>query len=546
MIHLNDVSITYSGEPSAVLSNVTLTIPEGELCLVVGPSGSGKTTLLRLLNGLVPHFSGGTLSGSVIINGRDTATHPPRELADVVGFVGQDPTSGFVTDTVEDELAYAMESLGIETDVMRRRVEETLDLLGLTALRRRPLRSLSGGEAQRVAIGAALTSHPQILVLDEPTSALDPSAADEVLASLQRLVHDLGMTVVLAEHRLERVVQYADRVILVPGSGAPLIVGEPATVMKHSPIAPPVVELGRQAGWDEIALSVRDARRSADALRQRFTDEPSSLSSFTVPEPSSEPSDCVLALKDVRVAYGRREVLHGLSLQLHAGEVVAVMGRNGAGKSTMLSTMVGLRTPFKGTVRVLGVDPATLKPQDLVARVGLVPQQAGDLLYAESVDLECRQTDRDAGLAPGTTAAMLTTLAPWIKASSHPSDLSEGSRLALALAVVLAPDPAVLLLDEPTRGLDYQAKQHLIKILANAAQRGRTIVLATHDVELAAELSTRTVIVADGEVVADGPTRRIITSSPMFAPQIAKAMSPLPLLTVADVAIAMSALSDLP
>ena len=546
MIHLNDVSITYSGESSAVLSNVTLTVPEGELCLVVGPSGSGKTTLLRLLNGLVPHFSGGTLTGSVVINGRDTAKHPPRELADVVGFVGQDPTAGFVTDTVEDELAYAMESLGIETDVMRRRVEETLDLLGLTALRRRALRSLSGGEAQRVAIGAALTSHPQILVLDEPTSALDPSAADEVLASLQRLVHDLGMTVVLAEHRLERVVQYADRVILVPGSGAPLIVGEPATVMKHSPIAPPVVELGRQAGWDEIALSVRDARRSADALRQRFTDQPSSLSSFTVPEPLSEQGDCVLALKDVQVAYGRREVLHGLSLQLHAGEVVAVMGRNGAGKSTMLSTMVGLRTPFKGTVRVLGVDPATLKPQDLVARIGLVPQQAGDLLYAESVDLECRQTDRDAGLAPGPTATMLATIAPWIKASSHPSDLSEGSRLALALAVVLAPDPAVLLLDEPTRGLDYQAKQHLMKILANAAQRGRTIVLATHDVELAAELSTRTVIVVDGEVVADGPTRRIITSSPMFAPQIAKTMSPLPLLTVADVAIAMNALSDIP
>jgi energy-coupling factor transporter ATP-binding protein EcfA2 len=543
MIVLDDVSVVYADATTPVIDHASLAIPEGELCLVVGPSGSGKTTLLRLINGLVPHFSGGTLHGRVLVDGRDTRTHPPRELADLVGFVGQDPSAGFVTDVVEDELAYGMESMGLPPDVMRRRVEETLDLLALAPLRRRALRTLSGGERQRVAIGAAMTTHPRILVLDEPTSALDPSAADEVLSSLQRLVHDLGMTVLLAEHRLERVVQYADRVILVPGDGAPLIVGEPATVMKQSPVAPPVVELGRAAGWSTTPLSIRDARRAAAGLRERLSIFESAVVTPTGVAPIDE-APPLLELRNASVGYGRREVLHGIDLRIGTGEVVAVMGRNGAGKSTLLSTMVGLRVPFHGVVRVLDADPASLRPRDLVARIGLVPQQAADLLYAESVGHECALTDRDSGLNPGTTAAMLHSLAPWVQHDMHPGDLSEGSRLALALAVVLAPDPPVLLLDEPTRGLDYTAKQHLVDVIARAAERGRAVVLATHDVELAAEVATRTLIIADGEIVADGPTSRIVTSSPMFAPQIAKTLAPLPFLTVADVTRALDSLAD--
>jgi len=542
VIVFDDVSVVYADASEPVLNHVSLAIPEGELCLVVGPSGSGKTTLLRLVNGLVPHFSGGTLHGRVTVDGRDTRTHPPRELADIVGFVGQDPSAGFVTDTVEDELAYAMESMGIAPDVMRRRVEETLDLLALGPLRRRALRTLSGGEQQRVAIGSAMTTHPRVLVLDEPTSALDPSAADEVLSGLQRLVHDLGMTVLLAEHRLERVVQYADRVVLVPGDGASLIVGEPATVMRNAPVAPPVVELARVAGWSHTPLSIRDARRAAVDLRTALA---GSAPLLDADQDSAPPmGDSLLTLRDVRVGYGRREVLHGIDLSISTGEVVAVMGRNGAGKSTLLSTMVGLRVPFAGKVCVLDADPASLKPKDLVARIGLVPQQAADLLYAESVGEECRQTDEDSGLASGTTAAMLRSIAPWVIDSTHPGDLSEGSRLALALAVVLAPDPPVLLLDEPTRGLDYTAKRHLVDVIAAASARGRAVVIATHDVELAAEVATRTLVLADGEIVSDGPTRRIVTSSPMFAPQIAKTLAPLPFLTVGDVRRALASLPD--
>ncbi|WP_256962121.1 ABC transporter ATP-binding protein, partial [Streptomyces sp. NRRL B-24572] len=263
MIRFENVSVRYEEDAEPTLRNVNLTVPEGELVLLVGPSGVGKSTLLGAVSGLVPHFTGGTLTGRVTVDGRDTRTHPPRELADLVGTVGQDPSAHFVTDTVEDELAYGMESLGLAPGVMRRRVEETLDLLGLAELRDRPIATLSGGQRQRVAIGSVLTPHPKVLVLDEPTSALDPSAAEDVLAVLQRLVHDLGTTVLLAEHRLERVVQYADQVILLPDA----VMGPPAEIMSISPVHPPVVALGRLAGWAPLPLTVRDARRRAAPLK---------------------------------------------------------------------------------------------------------------------------------------------------------------------------------------------------------------------------------------------------------------------------------------
>ncbi|WP_181769205.1 ABC transporter ATP-binding protein, partial [Streptomyces albidus (ex Kaewkla and Franco 2022)] len=232
MIRFEQVSVRYEATVTApavtAVQGLDLEVPEGELCLLVGPSGVGKSTLLGTVSGLVPHFTGGTLKGRVTVAGRDTRTHKPRELADVVGTVGQDPLAHFVTDTVEDELAYGMESLGLPPATMRRRVEETLDLLGLNELRERPIATLSGGQQQRVAIGSVLTPHPKVLVLDEPTSALDPGAAEEVLAVLQRLVHDLGTTVLMAEHRLERVVQYADQVLLLPEPGAGAQLGAPA------------------------------------------------------------------------------------------------------------------------------------------------------------------------------------------------------------------------------------------------------------------------------------------------------------------------------
>ena len=538
MIRFERVSIRYPGADKPVLRDVDLEIPEGELCLVVGETGTGKTTLLRAINGLVPHFTGGTLTGRVLVDGRDTREHRPRDLADVVGVVGQDPLGSFVTDVVEDELAYGMESLGLAPDVMRTRVEETLDLLGLADVRSRTIGTLSGGQQQRVAIGAVLTTHPRVLVLDEPTSALDPQAAEEVLSALQRLVHDLGVTVVLAEHRLERVVQYADRVVLVPGDGRALEVGTPAEIMATSPIAPPVVELGRYAGWSPLPMSIRDARRLAGPMRERLSDHAPPQR----PGPSGEP---LVEVAGLVVRYGRRGLaaLQDLSLRIGAGEVVALMGRNGAGKSTLLNSLVGLVKPSAGTIRAGSVDPSTAKPDQIARAIGLVPQEPGDLLYAETVGDECAHADADHKAPPGTCAALLAGLAPDIPAERHPRDLSEGQRLALALAIVLTASPPLILLDEPTRGLDYLAKTRLAERLRGLAAAGHAVAFATHDVELVAELANRVLVLADGEVVADGPAADVLAASPAFAPQVSKILRPLPWLTVRDVVAALGVAS---
>ena len=537
MIRFENVGVRFDDGDKPVLSGVDLQVDEGELVLVVGATGSGKTTLLRCVNGLVPHFSGGTLSGRVTVDGRDTRTHRPRDLADVVGVVGQDPAAAFVTDTVEEELAYGMESLGVHGDVMRRRVEETLDLLGLADIRQRTLRTLSGGQQQRVAIGGVLAAHPRILVLDEPTSALDPVAAEEVLAALTRLVHDLGLTVLLAEHRLERVVQYADRVVVVENGAVSSNL--PAAAMAMSPVSPPIVDLGRLAGWSPLPLSVRDARRVAGPMRQALAGHAPArvVRSMTM----TGHSESLLCARALVVNRGRRAVLRGIDLQVRAGEVVALMGRNGSGKSTLLAASCGQLPARGGNVRTGGLDPAALKPRELLRHVGLVPQDPGMLLYAETVGAECRAADTDVRAAPGTTRALLVHLAPAVQDGTHPRDLSEGQRLALALAIVLAGEPPLVLLDEPTRGLDYGAKTRLVASLRLLAAQGHGVLVATHDVELVAELADRVVVIADGEVVTDGPAAAVLAGSPAFAPQVAKVMHPQPWLTVADVAAALEA-----
>ncbi|GAB3706944.1 ABC transporter ATP-binding protein [Mariniluteicoccus flavus] len=545
MIRFDEVAVTFAGADRPTLHDVSLTVDEGELVLLVGQTGSGKSTLLKTINGLVPHFTGGRLDGSVAVAGRSTRDWRPRDLADVVGFVHQDPLASFVTDTVEDELAYTMESLGIAPDTMRVRVEETLDLLGLADLRRRTLTTLSGGQRQRVAIGAALTAHPRVLVLDEPTSALDPQAAEDVLAAIQRLVHDLGLTVVMAEHRLERVVQYADRVVEL-GGGTIVRDGDPAEVLRESVVAPPVVELGRAMGWTPLPLSVRGARRnvlraSGNVLRAGASESRSG----NVLRASASESRSLAEVASLAVRYpGPVVALRDVSLTFHAGEVTALMGRNGAGKSTLLASLVGLVKPTAGRVRVADLDPAAAKPRDLVRRVGLVPQDPADLLYAHTVADECRTADRDVAAEPGTCARILAELAPDADPTLHPRDLSEGQRMCLALAVVLTADPPLLLLDEPTRGLDYGAKARLAAHLSGLAAAGRGIVLSTHDVELVAEIADRVVVLAEGEVVADGPAADVVTGSPMFAPQMAKVMAPLRALTVGDAVNVLRASAD--
>ena len=531
MIKFSHVSLIYPNSTTTVLEDLNLTIEEGELVLVIGPTGSGKSSLLRLINGLVPHHTGGILAGDVSVNGTSTQIAKPGAMAHLIGIVGQNPANGFVADTVEEELAFGMEVLNLPNEVMRKRVEEVLDLLSLAPLRNRSIATLSGGEQQRVAIGAALVTHPKVLVLDEPTSALDPIAAEEVLSILHRLVHDLGLTVVIAEHKLERVIQFADRIVHINGAGI-ANVGTPEEILLNSPIAPPIVHLAKALGLKEIGLTVREMRRMTTAFRELPTQEQKSNVTKT--------GDAVISIENLSVKYGDKTALNNVSSKISEGEIVAVMGRNGAGKSSLLKAIAGVTPVQSGKILVLGNNPSDLQGKKRRQSIGFIPQEPSDLLYGQSVQIECDQADRDNELTAGTTFSVLEQLVPGISGTTHPRDLSEGQRLGLALSVVVSSNPTILILDEPTRGLDYEAKSQLTRILIQfAATFGKAVLLATHDVELVAELATRVIFVADGDIVADGSTLDVLLSSPAFAPQVAKVMSPQPWLSVKDVVAAI-------
>lgn len=530
MITFSNVSLIYPHSTKTILENLTFQIDEGEMVLVMGETGSGKSSLLRLINGLVPHHTGGILAGDISVDGISTRSVKPGSLAHVVGIVGQNPVQGFVADIVEEELAFSMEALNFPADVMRKRVEEVLDLLSLSALRHRSIATLSGGEQQRVAIGAALVLHPKVLVLDEPTSALDPIAAEEVLSILHRLVHDLSVTVIIAEHRLERVIQFVDRIIYIEGNGDTSI-GTADEILKKSDLVPPIVKLARALNLSEIGTSVREVRRQSEKIRN---------SSYSRPLNNPTKSSTAIELDQISHSYSGKSALKKVSTTFNQGEIVAIMGRNGAGKSTLLHSIVGLHSTDSGTVTVNGNDPTLLKGSERRRAIGYVPQEPSDLLFAASVDEECTISDRENNLTSGTTAELLSRLVPHISVASHPNDLSEGQRLALVLSVVLSSNPEVLVLDEPTRGLDYRAKNlFAIALKEYATQYNRPVLLATHDVELVAELADRVLFLAEGEVVADGTTLEVLLSSPAFAPQVAKVMSPKPWLTVSDVVQAL-------
>lgn len=529
MITFRNVSLIYPNSQRTIIEDATFSVNEGELVLLMGHTGAGKSSVLKLINGLVPHHTGGILSGEISVAGRSTRSLKPGELADVVGIVGQNPVNGFVSDLVEEEIAFGLETLGVAPEIMRKRVEEVLDLLALAPLRRRAISELSGGEQQRVAIAAALVTNPKVLLLDEPTSALDPIAAEEVLSILHRLVHDLGLTIIVAEHRLERVIQFVDRIILVHGDGT-LELGGAEEVLKDSPIAPPLVELAKTLKLPTIPLSIREFRKIAPSIEVALQ---------SVTSPAHNNGDVLLSMKDLNASYQDSErayALSGINLEIRVGEVVALMGRNGAGKTTLLKCTVGQAPVTGGSIKVMGRDPHGFTDKELISYVGYVPQEPGDLLYGQSVQEECLLADRDNGVNEGSTLKIYSELMNIPSLNAHPRDISEGQRLGLALSIILSAQPRIVILDEPTRGLDYEAKKVLVQNLKEIAHRdNRAVFISTHDVELVAEAADRVIFLADGEVIADGSTRQVLTASPAFAPQVAKALPQSTWMTVTEV-----------
>ena len=531
---MQDVRYQYPRTSDVTLDGISWDLEEGEFSLLIGKSGSGKSTLLRCLNGLVPHFTGGRFGGAVHVGTRDTRITGPRDLASDVGFVFQDPETQMLTDRVDDEIAFSLEQQGVSRSLMRKRVEELLDLLGLVHLRHRSPATLSGGERQRVAIAAALSTHPRLLVLDEPTSQLDPWGAEEVLTALTRFNEDLGLSIVLAEHRLERVLVHADTVRLLDSHGI-TFEGSPRELADTlDPIAlPPVSTLGRQLGWNDLPLTVKEARRHPGlrSLQRCLSEHPSVHRSPVSGRPMIE-------VQQADVVLARKPIIQRTSLTIHEGEFVALMGRNGSGKTTLLRAMLGFQPLAKGRVLVGGKDQSGKDPSDLGGLIGYVPQQPGSLFFHERLIDELRFTAKQRGVTDIDLLALLERLGLGFAAERHPRDLSGGERQRAALATVLAGKPKVLMLDEPTRGMDPWHRSQLIAMLKQIQAEGVAIIMATHDVELVAGAADRVVLLGDGSIVADGTPADVLSGSLTFSTQINKVLGGQ-WLTVAEVTDAL-------
>ncbi|HET9661300.1 MAG TPA: ATP-binding cassette domain-containing protein [Thermomicrobiales bacterium] len=512
-IAFESVSYRYPNAERAVLRDFDWEIGESEQVLLAGESGSGKSTILRCLNGLVPHFSGGEFGGRVLVRGEDTRLLPTRALARHVGFVFQDPEAHSVSTTVEDEIAFGMEQLGVPVPAMRRRVEEALDLTGTERIRKRSIGTLSGGERQRVAIAAALALQPRILALDEPTSQLDPAGAEDVLDAVRRLNEELGITVVLAEQRLERVVGFTDRMRLLRPGWFDLD-DHPREVLRECDprLDPPVAFLGRIEGWDPLPLTVKDARRTV----ARLGFEPA-VSPVDPPRPDRAPA---VVLDRVTIGYGKTPVLEAVSFDVRPGELVAIMGRNGTGKSTLLRALMGLHTIAGGAARIAELNPAIDRTQAIGKKAGFLPQRAASLLFHETVEADVAAALASRDMDRSRLDALLGRFALEHLRERYPLDLSAGEQERAALAVALAGDPEVLLLDEPTRGMDALRKKELAELFLELRERGVAVLMATHDVELVARVATRVVLLGDGGVVAQGGTREVLAGSLTFGTQM--------------------------
>jgi energy-coupling factor transport system ATP-binding protein len=500
VLALHGVTYSYPGVGAPALRDVTFRVEPGEFVVLAGGSGSGKSTLLRAATGLVPHFHGGTFAGRLACGGLDTREHGPAELAAVAGTLFQDPETQVVMGTVRSELAFPLENRGWSAAAVARGVEEAALALGIAPLLDRSTRELSGGELQRVALGAALAGRPRLLALDEPTSQLDPVAGDELLGVLRRVNEEWGTAVLLAEHRLERCLPAADRVLALQ-DGSLAFDGPPEAFAAWAPpvLQPPVTRLCALAGVTERPATVKGARR---ALAARI----SALGDDGRPDIASggrSGSSAPLRRRHAEPAVSLRRawfevkdgpaILRGVDLAVAPGEAVALMGRNGAGKSTLLRLLAGLIEPTRGKVARAG-------------RVALLLQNPGDYFLHDRVG------DDFAG------AGAL--------ADRHPRDLSGGERQRLALELVLASGaPAVAVcLDEPTRGMDRAHGARLAARLRELAAAGTAVLVATHDAEFVADWADRTILLGDGRPVADAPTAEVLGGGWYFATQTARVL----------------------
>ena len=526
LIEVKDLKYTYPHSEKPVLMDISLTVQPGEFILLTGPSGCGKTTFCRCLNGLVPKFYSGVMEGTVKIAGLDTRENPIMRLAQHVGLIFQNPDNQIFALTVEKDIAFGLENLGVSKNEMYKEIEWAVETTGLQQLRQRATHELSGGQKQRLTIASVLAMRPEIIVMDEPTAFLDPVGAEHIFSVLDRLNKEMGITIILIEHRMDLAAKYVDRMIVF-NKGRVVNDGEPAKVFADDQTRllgvgiPRVFELARRLSsrgvhfnrlpvsadqfYDEFKTRLPDdIRREAEG----FDD----LSEFTG-EYHHHPA---IEVKDVCFTYaGGIDALKDVSLTIYHGDYVAIMGENGAGKTTLVKHFNGLLKPSSGEVVVDSVDVSTKSVAQLARKIGLVFQNPDDQLFEETVEKEIGFALRNFGFDESVIEQRVTWALNLLDLTEYrqksPFILSGGERKRVALASVLAWDPDILVLDEPTIGQDYGQKERLRHFLTHLRSQGKTVVIVTHDVEFVAESQPRIVLMAGGRVVDDGASKKVMT-----------------------------------
>jgi energy-coupling factor transport system ATP-binding protein len=531
VLRFEHVSFRYSGISEWGLRDIDFIAHPGEMVLVAGASGSGKSTLCRAATGLIPHFHRGSWEGRVCVDGLDTKDHPVHELFGHVGLAFQNPDAQIFNQTVEAELAYGLESLGLTSDEIERRVSWVSDLVGLDPLMHRPPYSLSGGEKQRVILGAILALKPRVVLLDEPFTHLDPGGAER-LRTLLRSIRSEGIALIIAEHRLHEAVADVDRLIVL-NEGKTVADGPPRTVLAEdlSPFGlnlPPLVRFFREQGWKERPLTIGEATA---VLKDKF--HKGELGRFVPPDgltreslghswglansPQSDSSP-VIEVENLEFGYDGKTVLQGVNVTLNRGECVALVGRNGSGKTTLVKHFNRLLKSKRGLIKILGQEVGAKPLAELSRHVGFAWQNPNDQLFQANVRDEVLTGPRVLHAHDRDWCDRLIErfgLEPLLDRS--PFQLSEGQKKRVAFATALAVRPELVVLDEPTAGQDEPFRRELAVLMKELRAEGRTVVIVTHDLEFAAQHADRWVVLAEGRVVADGSPNTVMADAQVMA-----------------------------
>ncbi|MDF1518888.1 MAG: energy-coupling factor transporter ATPase [Brevefilum sp.] len=515
MINIEALSFKYPNISQYALENVDCQIEPGTLTLIIGPSGSGKSTFLRCINGLVPHFSGGTISGKIDVFGSDPITDGPETLAANVGFVFQEPEAQFVFDIVEDEIAFSLENMGVPRTEMHARVDDIIERLELSSIRHRSIHEISGGEKQKVAIASVLVTNPKVLLLDEPTSQLDPISANQILKLCVHLKNNSDLTIMISEHRLERLLPYTDKVIEINDEHK-LFIGSPEQIIPHLQNVPPVVAIGKKLGLNPLPLTV-------EGFPDNVINNKKPGAKLVLPVLQETNSEPILEIKHLSAQINQKAILDDISFNLKQSEILVLLGKNGSGKTSLLRSILGLMVSM-GEKYFKGQNFTDLPITRILDQIGYLPQNPSDLLFAETILDELKITLKNHGLEK-TDQDLIDFLQQFNlaeKSHQYPRDLSVGERQRIALAAITVHDPDIIFLDEPTRGLDYAAKDLLSMLFKDWRDSGKGILLITHDVEFAADLADRVTILEGGKIIFTGSPSAAFSQFPAFQTQTAR------------------------